>query len=135
MHFTLDDIKKRVDQLALIINAPSDLLPTYGYSRDSAYPHVEVDSSGHMHYVVVERGQELERKTTDQLNDLLYWIFTDVTFSMANDFEMKNRIESQDFRRILFKKQEELLGILSEEWQQKERDAHEKILINHPFTD
>ena len=101
---SLDDIKKKVDEVAGKINAPTDLLPTYGYSRDFAYPHIEVDNAGRLNYVILERGQELERKTTDNLDDLLYWVFSGITFSMACDYELKNRIEMKDCRRMIFEK-------------------------------
>ena len=133
--FSLDDIKKKVDKLALKINVPVDSLPTYGYSRDFAYPHIEVDSIGLLHYVITERGQELDRKTTTNIDDLLYWIFADVTFTMANKFELKYRIEGQDNRRILFEKQEALLGILDDTWRQKEHEDHKQILKSYPFDD
>lgn len=132
---SLDEIKKKVNELALKINAPTDLLPTYGQSRDFAYPHIEVDNVGLLHYVIVERGQELSRKTTNKLDDLLYWIFSGITFSMATDYELKNRIEDKDSRRIMFDKQEELLGILSDTWRQKESEDHKRILTNYPFDD
>ena len=132
---SLQDIKDKTEKLALRIDAPADLLPTYGHSRDFGYPHIEVDSAGLMHYVVVERGQELERKTTSDLDQLLYWIFADVTFSMAGKFEVKNRIRDKDSRRMMFAKQEELLGILSNPWRQKEREEHQRILERHPFDD
>ena len=133
--YSLDDIKNEVDKLANKINASTDLLPTYSYSRDLAYPHIEVDSSGLLYYVIVERGEELERRITNKLDDLLFWIFSSVTFSMASAYELKNRIEDKDCRRIMFDKQEELLGILSENWKQKENAEHQRILKNHPFDD
>jgi hypothetical protein len=133
--YSLDDIKKKVDELAEIINAKTDLLPTYGYSKDFAYPHIEIDNFGRLHYVIIERGEELERKTTEKLDDLLYWIYTSVTFSMASDFELKNRIEDKDCRRLMFEKQEELLGQLNEKWRLKENTEHQNILKRHPFDD
>lgn len=132
---SLSDIQKRVDELAAAINAPLDLLPTYGYSKDFGYPHIEVDENGLLHYVVMERGQELDRKTTGDLNTLLYWIFSGVSFSMASAYELKHKVENKDPRRILFQKQEELLGVLNEEWRQKEHEAHKKILEQYPFDD
>lgn len=132
---SLEDIKRKVDELAAKLNAPSDLLPTYGYSRDFAYPHIEIDSVGLLHFVVVERGQQLERKTTDNLDTLLYWIFSGVTFSMSCTYELEHRIEDKDCRRIMFDKQEELLGTLSDTWRQKENEEHKKILKNYPFDD
>ena len=75
---SLDDIKRKVDELSAKINAPTDLQPNYGYSRDFAYPHIEVDNLGLLHYVIVERGEELTRKTTDNFDTLLFWIFSDL---------------------------------------------------------
>jgi hypothetical protein len=57
------DIEKRVRDLARQVGAPDRLLPTFGHSEDSARLHVEVDDVG-LHYVVVERGKEVERNTT-----------------------------------------------------------------------
>jgi hypothetical protein len=132
---TLNDIRKKVEELAEKINSKTELLPTYGYSKDFAFPHIEIDSVGLLHYVIVERGQELERKTTNKIDELLFWIFADITFSMACDYELQNRIENKDCRRIMFDKQEELLGLLDNSWQQKEANEHLNILKNHPFDD
>ena len=129
------NIRKRVKELAGQINAPKNLLPTYGYSIDGAHPHIEIGKNGLLHYVVIERGHEFKRRTTDNLDELLYWIFSGVTFTMAGKFELENRIENKDFRRILFKKQEELLSILNESWGQKEHEEHLQILKSHPFDD
>jgi len=133
--YSLDDIKKIVVELALKIHAPTNLLPSYGQQTWDAHPYIEVDNLGFMFYIISERGQEYERKITEIIDDLLYWIFANVTFSMASDFELKNRIEDRDCRRIMFDKQEELLGLLSDNWRQKENAEHKSILKNHPFDD
>ncbi|MVN23561.1 Imm63 family immunity protein [Mucilaginibacter arboris] len=133
--YSLDDIKKKVDELALKINASTNLLPSYGQQKWDAHPYIEVDDLGFMFFIISERGQEYERKMTDKLDDLLYWIFAGVTFSMSCNYELKNRIEDKDGRRLIFKKQEELLGILNETWRQKEILEHQDILKNYPFDD
>jgi len=132
---TLLDIQKQVETLGTRINAPQTLLPTYGHSADGARPHIELDSTGRFHFVVVERGQELERQTTAVLDDLLYWIFDTITFSMACAFELTNRNHAQDFRRILFSKQEELLGRINPNWQEKKWLNHRLTVAKYPFTD
>ena len=130
-----NDVKKKVNELAFKINAPEELLPTYGFSKDFAYPHIEIDNKGVYHYVVIERGEEIDRKSTKILDELLYWIFANITFSMSCDFELKNRIEDKDSRRIMFSKQEELVGILNAEWEILERERHFEILKTYPFDD
>ena len=132
---TVTEIQNIVNQLAEKINAPSNLLPTFSSPIGDATPNIEVDNLGLYNYVISERGNEFERKLTSDLNDLLYWIFSSVTFSMACDYELKNRIEEKDCRRIMFEKQEELLGILDKKWEEKERKEHQSILVNSPFDD
>lgn len=121
--------------MAQSINAPTYLLPTFSSPIGDATPNIEIDSLGLYNYVISERGEEYERKITSDLNDLLYWIFASVTFSMACDYELKNRIEEKDCRRIMFVKQEELLGLLNENWKEKEKKEHQTILENNPFND
>ncbi len=131
---TLDGIQRAVNKLAKKLNAPEDLLPTYGYSIDFGHPHIEVNKHG-LHWVVIERGKEYKRKTTNDPHELLYWIFETVTSQMASKFGAENDVESQDFRRIYFRKQEELLGELDYSWAERARKEHEEILREHPFDD
>jgi hypothetical protein len=99
---TLEDIKNLVDILAEKINAPKYLLPTYGQSIDGAHPHIEIDKNGQLYYAIIERGEELKRDFAVDTDDLLYRVFADITFSMASDYEVKHRIETEDFRRQMF---------------------------------
>jgi len=132
---TLPQIEAEVDRRAALIGASGhDSLPTYGPTQDFACPHIEVDSRGY-HFVVVERGQEQSRFTTRDLDELLYKIFQCVTLSLACAYELANRIESQDFRRLLFQQQVELLSQLSPHWGEREADEHQRILREHPFDD
>ncbi|HYY56938.1 MAG TPA: Imm63 family immunity protein [Pyrinomonadaceae bacterium] len=131
---TLSEIRTEIDRLAARIDASGYVLPTYGRSEDGARPHIEVDARGY-HYVVVERGQELERLTTSDLDKLLFNVFESVTFSLASKYELAHRIEHQDCRRILFRRQIELLSMLSPHWGERQARSHEQTLRQHPFDD
>src|SRR5712691_8192962 len=87
----LDKIADDVASLAKKINTPKDYFPTFGATRDWGQPHIEVDKNFY-HFVVVERGEELQRKSTKDYQELLYWIFAWITFQMAFDYELKNRV-------------------------------------------
>jgi hypothetical protein len=132
---SIDDIKTKVDELSKKINVPDSYLPTYGQMKYDAHPYIEIDDLGFVYYVVSERGTEFERKKARDIGDILYWIFERVTFRMAFDFELKNRIEDQDCRRIAFNKQEELLRMLDKKWEQMVVEDHKKILLSAPFDD
>jgi hypothetical protein len=110
------------------------MLPTYGVSRDFGYPHIEVDSAGH-HYVVVERGKELKRITTPQLDELLYHVFESIAFSLAGRYEVKHRIAGEDCRRQMFRYQVELLATLDPAWAARCAAKHLQILEKNPFHD
>jgi len=130
---SLGQLRTRINRLARKIEAPRQHLPTYGHSQDFGRPHIESDQA--YHFVVVERGQEWERRTTRDLDELLYWVFSSVTFGMASEFELRNRIPNADFRRALFRKQLDLLGNLDEKWRAQAKAELVLTLSNHPFSD
>jgi hypothetical protein len=99
MTLPLTEIKSRVKKLAAVIAASAETLPTFGSSEQSGRPHIEVDSRGY-HYIVAERGQELERLTTSDIDELLYLIFQWITFELAIKYELDHRIQGQDVRRM-----------------------------------
>ncbi len=53
---------------------------------------------------------------TNDLDTLLYWIFANLTFSMAVEYELAHRVEGQDFWVVLFRHQAELLSKLNTNW-------------------
>ena len=134
MYLNLSQVKYRVTKLATIIKAPRNTLPTFGHSEQSGRPHVEVDANGY-NYIVAERGQEFERHTTSDLEELLYDIFESVTFELACKYELANRISGRDSRRLMFTHQEQLLSQLHQAWGQRRKQEHEQILEKHPFDD
>ena len=133
--YSLADMKKMVNKLALKINAPKNLLPTYNHIIGDATPCVKIDDKGYMFYVISERGREFTNEKTNQINDLLHWVFDTVTFYMSITYELKNRIKDKDCRRIIFEKQEELLGQLNETWRESKHAEHQRILKSFPFDD
>jgi hypothetical protein len=130
----LDSLRLVVEGFGRRISAPEDLLPTYNISRDLAYPHIEHDSRG-FHYVIVERGKEQRRVTTQNADELLYLIFQDVTFNMASSYEAKHRISGEDSRRQLFSHQLGLLDQLAHPWRIKREAQINDTLTKYPFDD
>lgn len=131
---TLEAIKSEVESLAAKIGASGYVLPTYGRSEDFARPHIEIDSRGY-HFVVVERGQELKRITTTDLDQLLRHVFDCVTFELACRYELAHRVEGQDCRRLIWQHQKELLQTLSTRWAALLAQQIEEILRKHPYND
>jgi hypothetical protein len=134
MYLTLSEVKELIDHLAEKIDAPQNNLPTYGYSEQSGRWEVIVDTEGYQ-LVAFERGKELERYITSDIDELLYKIFDGVTFWLACKYELAHRIEEQDSRRILFQHQVELMSTLSLHWGGQLRQELDEILKEHPFDD
>lgn len=133
---SLDQLQQEIKALAALINVPLDsyAFPSFGYTRDFGCPHIEVDSNNY-HYVSVERGKETERFTTSSKEDLLYRVFREITFSMASAYEAMHRIPNQDFRRVLFSHQLQLLNILSPKWATRCELEINTSLQNYPYRD
>jgi len=123
---SLRTIEAQVRDLAARIDAPANYLPTFGYSEDAGRPFVEVD--GAYQYAVEERGQELSRQTTADLDELLYWIFDNVAGAISWDYELAHRREGEDSRIQAFTKRMELLSCLSPNWEQRWRDENWRLL-------
>ena len=130
----LFEIENKVNELAYKIGATQNILPTYGYSEQTARPHVEVSPQAY-DYVVAQSGQEISRSITVDVNELLYKIFADVTFAIAIAYAEENRIESQDIRRATFQRQVELVTLLSQSWGERMSKEQTQTLKQAPFDD
>jgi Immunity protein 63 len=114
--------------------ATKSILPRIGTWNDFADPYVTVEGLQY-HYVIRERGEILEDRKTQELDELLCWIFDDVMFIMAMEFEKRHRVPNHDFRRILFNHQLELLQAVDPAWRKKREDDIAMILSHSPFQD
>lgn len=81
--------------------------------------HIENIKNGKYRFVYSERGKEYGERITDNIDDILYWIYNDATFTMASKWEAKYRIENQDPRILLIQKQLELLKIIDEKYAER----------------
>ena len=113
----MDDItalKSRMVALAREIELPDHLLPTFGYSEQNGRPHIEL-RDGEFHLVTEERGREYERFTTSSLDDLLYRVFRDATYSTAAARLRVSQLTSSS-RRAILHDQVALLERLNPQW-------------------
>lgn len=102
--------------------------------QDNGSPHVEY-TDGKYHYIVTERGLDLESRSTADRSEILYWIIYDVTFWMGVAHEIKRRVAGPDVRRMIFAHWLDLMkkadGIFAD---RLESDIAE-ILGRNPFVD
>lgn len=114
---------------------PSEHAYTFLTERhDDGSPHVEF-SNGEYHYIVTERGIDLDRKSTADIGEILYWMLYDLTFWMGVSFEFKNRVEGPDCRRVIFAHQLDLMKRADSKMAERLERHFAKTLAAHPFND
>ena len=98
------------------------------------YSVIDADEE-YYYYRVYERGAiETEKKTKD-INEVLFWAFDSIIFSIASNYELHHRILGQDFRRLLFQKELELMQYLDDNLRSLLQNELNKILKRAPFND
>lgn len=116
------------------INAPENKVYYRTTPSQDGAAHVKIDDDGY-HYIVTERGKELNHQTTLDPDELLYWLLSDVVFYMASKYELDNRMPNQDSRRLMFKKEVDLFKKLDQGWAQKKEKEIASILKGYPYVD
>jgi Immunity protein 63 len=127
-------IKQRIEQLAQQINAPANALPTYDLSRRDGTPHIEYADSFY-YYISFDRNITALNKKTADIEELLYWVFQDVTFHMSSRYGSAHRDSETDSRKVLFGHQLELLGALNPRWKERREQEIVEMLKAHPYVD
>lgn len=123
----LIEIEHEIRNIAQLINAPEEYLPTFGYTEGTARPHIETIGD-EFHYVINERGEEYSRVKTVDFNELVFLVFADITFEMSVKMELENRNENEDFRIQMFQIQEDLLYKIEPEFSERMKVKHHKLL-------
>ena len=135
---TLEEIKNYIFELGRKIGLDDDskLYPMFSRTsnvfNDGASIYVK---NSKYYYIIMERGQLNKCFESEDLEEVLYPLFESITFSLASDYELNHRIENEDSRRLLWKKQLELLKKINRNFFVKCQIEIEKILKIAPFND
>lgn len=118
---TREVLETEMIRLAELISVSSRQLVSFNPHVDAGCPYIEIGDDGELNWIIKERGQLLEHRTTRDPDELLYWSFQSTTFDLAVHWEARHRDESKDFRIGLWAKQAELLHRLNPLWAQRWR--------------
>jgi len=130
---SLSTVKNRYYEIARKLKAPSIHVRFATTPKHDGGPHIEYEGS-ELHYVITERGSEFERRKTKDPNEVLFWLVSDLTWAMASDWELANRIEGEDSRIQLFRKDVDLMSLINEDWANRKKVEYEKLLSRkYPF--
>ena len=124
----------RIGKILCGESKPAYLFSVAASPTHSGAPHIEIVGNEY-HYVVTERGSEYERKITKNIDDIIYWLVSGDVGDLARTWELKNRVESQDSRRLWFKKELELLEKVNPDWAARKEAEQRQVLSEHPFSD
>ncbi|MCY0107194.1 immunity 63 family protein [Pseudomonas monsensis] len=131
---SIHEIQSIVYELGGRINAPKSSLIVLSAPADDGAPYVEVHDDGYS-YVSSERGFEIYNKSTESLDELLYWIVNRAVRQMAVKYELDNRVDKFDTRRVYFSRLVQLLGEIKPEWAELARQEVDAVLKSCPYVD
>lgn len=90
MTITLRDVRTAVGDMAARLDGAGRSELVAFSPQDGAHPYVEIHG-GTLHWVLVDQGRELRRRTTTSLDELLHWIALDATGPIARHRERQQR--------------------------------------------
>lgn len=134
MLLSAEEIQGRVNELVTKLGIPGCKLYVCFSSPGDGTPHITFDNNKY-NYVVSERGFEFSRRTTSSLEELLYWIMSGFVSKLAFQYELKNRIEGKDGRKIAFPMIIDLMGKIDPLWRLRAKKKINSILITAPYDD
>jgi hypothetical protein len=108
MLLTLPEIEDKIRELAAIIDAPEEFIPTFGSSNQSGLSHIEIQD-GRYALIVSEKGDELTRETFENIDSLVFKVFQDISYSMACDLDVEGT-NNQSFRERFLDAQESIMA-------------------------
>jgi hypothetical protein len=131
---SIHEIQSIVYELGGRVNAPKSSLIVLSAPADDGAPYIEVHDDGYS-YVSSERGFEIYNKSTESLDELLYWIVSRAVRQMAVKHELDNRVAKFDTRRVYFSRLVQLLGEIKPEWAELARQEVDAVLKSCPYVD
>jgi hypothetical protein len=133
MAIPVKNIRNIVREIGNGVGAPNSMTVVFEKSPQDGRPHVEIIDEMYA-LISEERGVTLSSSVTSDLDELLYWIFKSITFKMSVEYEIKNRRDGEDIRRVLFQHQVSVLRIISERWAKIRSDEIDEILNGGSFS-
>jgi len=127
-------LRQKLESVASQINAPRDLIPSINEPSENAKPYVKLTTSG-FRYCVQDRDSIIKDMETADVEELVYWVFADITFVMALAHELQFRRAGQDSRRLIFTHQLQLLEKLEPRWRTRRDLEIQAILSQARFND
>ena len=129
------ELKMRIREIGSKINVPEEMYPKINQVGDE-FSETVIKKDLYYYYIFkIERGKIVKCIKCKTSDDLMYLIFFDITDEMAGLYEVENRVNNQDYRRIMFEKQLELMKCISIKYYQRLKMELEEVLKKYPYND
>lgn len=92
-----------------------------------ATPYLEIHGKEY-HFIINERGTEIERKVTFSDDEILYWFVECGVVGLASKYAALKSTPEKEFRDIYFRKQYSLMLSIKAEWATRKRKEFTEIL-------
>ena len=131
---SLKEIQKIITEIGEKIGAPKNLLTISSSPQPDAAPYIKTNNNEYL-YIIEERGNTIKIQSTESFDLLLYWLVKDIVFSLSTEYELNNRKNNKDSRRIIFEHELQLFRKINSEWLQRREEEIQATLRNAPFED
>jgi hypothetical protein len=131
---TFDEILRLVVEAGRIGGIPDKYLHIASASAQDGSPHVELNGDTFA-YVVSERGCELSRQETKDLDELLFFIVGDMAAKYAYEYECQHRTLGQDSRRTVFELRLIIMKSINDKWGDRLAHKLSTVLESAPYVD
>ena len=128
-------IDERVDRLRALGQVRDAWVPVpWAESHDEGGYCYGVEGGAYV-FAARERGEELGRRETGSLDELLFWCLDSVVMVMAAEWEVTHRRPDEDSRRQVFARRLELMAAVDEAWASRLQGQLERVLERNPYDD
>ncbi|HED1216686.1 TPA: hypothetical protein R4R66_004545, partial [Enterobacter asburiae] len=91
-----------------------------------ATPYLEIHGKEY-HFIVSERGLEIQRKVTLSDDEILYWFVESAVAGLASTYAASHSSE-REFREVYFRRQYSLMLSIKPEWATRKRKEITELL-------
>jgi len=130
----LNDIQKIITEIGEKIDAPKSLLTVFSSPQPDAAPYIKTDDNQYL-YIIEERGKTIKIQSTESFDLLIYWLVKDIVFYLSTEYELNNRQENKDSRRIIFEHELQLFRKINTEWSKRREEEIKSTLSKAPYED
>jgi Immunity protein 63 len=122
-----EEILSEINLLATHAN-----LPTLFENTETA---IDITADGIYTLTYFERKSIVSQNNFTDCSELIFQYFYDITSDSAQKFELENRVDGQDSRRLKNQKHIEFMTEVKADWKQKTEKKIRHILEKHPYSD